>query len=113
MNHWAHRVAWMIHNGDIPDGMVIDHINGIRGDNRISNLRLATRSQNAVNSGMRSSNTSGQKGVYMNKQVGKWVAEIKVDGRRKRIGTFSDIDEAAVAYQMAAEHHFGDFAVKR
>ena len=62
--HQAHRIVWQLHNGQIPDGLQIDHINGIKDDNRIENLRLATHSQQALNTKLRSDNTNGIKGVY-------------------------------------------------
>ena len=63
----CHRVIWEMHNGAIPKGMFIDHINRVRDDNRIENLRLVTHSQNALNSKLRSTNTTGIKGLYLGK----------------------------------------------
>ena len=60
---FAHRVIWEMHNKPIPNEMFIDHINRERDDNRIENLRLVTRYQNAVNSKLSTNNTSGIKGI--------------------------------------------------
>jgi hypothetical protein len=64
-NTTCHRVVWEMHNGAIPKGMCIDHINRVRDDNRIENLRLVTQSQNALNSKLKSTNTTGIKGLCL------------------------------------------------
>ncbi len=71
----CHRIIWEMHNGAIPKGLEVDHINRVPDDNRIENLRLVTRSQNALNTKLKSTNTLGIKGVY---KYGKgWVAMFK------------------------------------
>lgn len=90
----------------------IDHINGVKTDNRLSNLRLASRSQNMANTGLRSTNKSGVKGVCWDKQSGRWDARIWKDGVAHRIGYFDDLDQAKVAYDAAASRLFGEFAWK-
>lgn len=60
--YYAHRLAWLYKNGELPSNE-IDHINGVKSDNRIDNLRLATRSQNASNRPIQSNNTSGHIGI--------------------------------------------------
>ena len=60
----AHRLIWEMFNGSIAEGLQIDHINGIRDDNRINNLRLVTNAQNQLNSKLKPSNKLGIKGVY-------------------------------------------------
>ena len=60
----CHRIVWEMHNGPIPKDKCIDHINRVRDDNRIENLRLVTSSENALNSKLKSTNTLGIKGVY-------------------------------------------------
>ena len=59
----VHSIIWEMHNGEIPDGMEIDHVNHIRTDNHIENLRLVSRQQNAMNRSKTSRNTSGVVGV--------------------------------------------------
>ena len=107
----AHLVVWEMHHGSIPKGFEIDHINRCKSDNRIENLRLATKSQNAANvSEKRKNNTSGVKGVYWSTRESSWIAEIIVRYKKIRIGTFNCKVDAANAYNAAATHHFGEFA---
>lgn len=97
--HLNHRLAWCIHYGEWPDG-IIDHIDRNPMNNRIDNLRVATRKLNKINSGLNSNSTSGVKGVTaMGK---KWQAHIRDNGKRITIGTFATIEEAAAA-RAAAE----------
>lgn len=103
--HYAHRVAWAIHYGEWPEGE-IDHINGDRTDNRISNLRAVTRSENQRNAKRRADNASSVTGVYWRRQEGKWSAQIFSGGRRKCLGCFTEFD-AAVAARRAAEIELG------
>lgn len=105
----AHRVAWVIYFGRWPAGQ-IDHINNDRSDNRLSNLREATNSQNHMNKPKTAANTSGYKGVSRTKCGKRWRARIKVMGKMKQVGEFSCIEEAASAYAEAAARLHGEFA---
>lgn len=93
----AHRLAWIISTGIAPLEQ-IDHINRIRTDNRIANLREASRSENLQNTTLSASNKSGVKGVSFNTRVGKWVAQICVNKKKTHIGYFSKIEDAKQAY---------------
>lgn len=88
----------------------IDHINHNTFDNRKSNLRIVTRSQNQMNTILRSNNKSGVKGVYKNGD--KWIATIQVNKKRKYLGSYSLFDEAVKARKEAEETYFGEFAYK-
>lgn len=66
----CHRVVWEIHNGEIPEGMCIDHLNGVRTDNRISNLRVVEKKTNSRNRGIDSANRSGTVGVHFTNRTG-------------------------------------------
>ena len=90
----AHRLAWIYKYGSIPEGYQIDHINGVRHDNRISNLRLATQAQQCQNRKKRSNNTSGHVGVTFNKALQAWAARVNVDGERIHLGYFASLEEA-------------------
>jgi hypothetical protein len=104
--YYAHRIAWVIAFGDMPDGMCVDHINGDGFDNRLCNLRLATHSQNLMNVRGFSHNTSGHKGVCWDKSKQRWQVTVG----NKFIGRFRNLEEAAAAYLAAAEQYFGEFA---
>lgn len=105
----AHRLAWQYVHGN-PPASEIDHINGAPSDNRIANLRLASRSQNIANAKRSRANTSGAKGVYWCRQQQKWRARITVDRRSHHLGHFSNIADAQAAYLAAAKRAFGKFA---
>lgn len=87
-----------------------DHINNDGLDNRRSNLRLASRSENNRNRGLQKSNTSGYKGVVWHNQMKKWWARIQVDGKYLSLGLFKDKKEAADAYTAAALRYHREFA---
>jgi hypothetical protein len=92
------------------DPRQVDHANGDRSDNRRSNLRIATQSQNLGNSRKRAGTTSRYKGVSWHKQNKKWVAYIGVDGSLHHLGCFTSEEAAARAYNRAARAAWGDFA---
>jgi hypothetical protein len=81
-----------------------------RSNNRISNLREVTNSQNMHNRGPQSNNTSGYKGVYYDKQRGLYAASIKFNGLKIHLGRFKTAIEAFKAYEIKANELFGDSA---
>lgn len=93
-----------------PTGVVIDHWNRNKLDNRRSNLRLATHSQNLCNRGPEKKNTSGLKGVSWVPKRGKWLAQICFRGVHKNLGRFQTKELAAAAYAEAAVRIHGAFA---
>ena len=107
---FAHRIIWEMFNQEIPAGMVIDHIDGIRNNNRIENLRVCTFQQNHFNRGKQSNNKSGFKGVSWHKQKQKWVAQIKIDGRNKFLGFYTNPVKAYEKYCEVARERYGEFA---
>jgi AP2 domain len=97
---------------DAPKGVLIDHvIHSETLNNQRSNLRVATRAQNACNSRLRSDNSSGFKGVSWHKAANKWISQISIGGRFVLIGFFDNKEEAARAYDRSAIENFGEFAV--
>jgi len=105
----AHRLAWLYVNGAWPDRQ-IDHVNGVRDDNRLANLRQATHEQNAQNRRVPANNTSGVKGVSWYPTRSCWMAHITANHRRKTLGYFPTIEQAAAARADAAARLHGDFA---
>lgn len=94
VSYYAHRLAWLYVNGNMPANQ-IDHINGIRSDNRICNLRDATPGQNMQN--MRSAQANSQSkylGVSWHKQARKWQAHISVNKKHIYLGLYEDINSA-------------------
>lgn len=87
----AHRVAWAIHYGKYPD-QFIDHINGVRGDNRITNLRDVSKELNCKNTKRRKDNRSGYPGVY--KYKNRYIAHIRINGKLEVIGRFDSALDA-------------------
>ena len=98
------RVIWIMHHGTVPEQ--IDHINRVRDDNRLCNLRAACQTTNARNKKVPRNNTSGTKGVSFDRQSGKWKARIGVGSGRKTLGLFST-KELAVAARKGAEAALG------
>ena len=88
----------------------VDHIDGDGLNNRSSNLRNATRAENAQNRGMHSNNTSGYKGVRFCKDRNRWRAEIYLNGKAKNLGHYDTAESAAAAYREAASIFHGEFS---
>jgi len=104
-----HRLAWLIERGEWPREE-IDHADGNAANNRIANLREASRGENGSNRGVQKNSRSGRKGVYWCPDRGLWAAEIRVAGTRKHLGRFPTMDQAAAAYATAAAALHGEFA---
>lgn len=101
----AHRLAWLFVYHEWPRNQ-IDHINGIKTDNRICNLRDVSNDENQQNCNKNRANTSGYTGVFWLARNAKWVAQIKIANKSKYLGLFVDPEEAHRAYLKAkAELH--------
>jgi hypothetical protein len=103
---FVHHVVWFLNYNEWPTQL--DHINRNTLDNRIENLRKATKQQNAANSGKRQTTSSKYKGVTLHKQTNKW--QVSIGTPRKHIGLFMTEQEAAYAYAKAANHLYGEYA---
>jgi hypothetical protein len=108
-DHLVHRIVWLHEMGEMPPG-VLDHINMDRLDNRIENLRAATKSQNGFNRRQSKRNNTGFKGVCYDKARGNYVAKICVNYEQMNLGRFSSPEEAHAAYAAAAARLHGNFA---
>lgn len=96
----AHRVVWLLHTGSWPVDQ-IDHINGVRNDNRPVNLRDVSNTDNQRNMKRRADNTSGVNGVWWDKDRCRWRASIRVSGRSKHLGLFVNLSDAKTARRKA------------
>ena len=97
----VHVVIWEMFNGKIPKGMVIDHIDHNRVNNRLNNLRLVTQQTNSKNLKMNKRNTSGCCGVVWSKKQRKWVAQMRCENVSHYLGAFDDWFEAVCARKSA------------
>lgn len=104
----ASRLAWLIVNGTWPEEQ-IDHINGIRDDNRWKNLREASNAENNRNKGPQSNNKLGHRGISQY-APDRWLARINANGVKYHLGVFESLDEAISARKAAEERIHGHFA---
>lgn len=109
-NYQIGRIIWTMIHGPIPCGVVIDHINGNRRDNRLVNLRAATISQNSRNRGLAKNNSTGVHGVSRSSRKGKYEARIQSNGKVIHLGTFSSIEDARRCRLAAEQTVHKDFA---
>ena len=103
-----HHIIWFIHYGYVP--LYLDHINGVRDDNRIENLREADDQTNSYNKPKTKLNKSGYKGVSWHKASKGWIAQIQNCGKKEHIGCFQSKEEAAQAYNEVATKYYGNYA---
>jgi len=106
---YTHRIIWEMLVGELGANDIIDHIDQNTHNNKIENLRIATKGSNACNAKRFKNNTSGYKGVSKHKD-GRFVAYICANGKKKHLGIFSDAEEAARAYDAAAIVAYGAYA---
>lgn len=104
----AHRLIWLMFNNSLPE--FIDHIDCNKQNNRIENLRIAEKGNNNRNINWNRKNTSGYKGVSLDKETGKWKAQINCNGKKHSIGRFKTPELAHAAYCKKAVEFFGEFA---
>lgn len=109
----VHRIVWKLETGEEP-APEMDHINGDPSDNRLCNLRPASRAQNQRNKGLSKNNVCGFKGVRWDGHSGSrarpWRAAIRVNGKRHYLGKFASPEEAHAAYEAASLRFHGAFA---
>jgi hypothetical protein len=102
--YYEHRLVWAIFHGEFPD-KPLDHINRDKTDNRISNLRKVSASQNMFNTQRGLSKYSGVRGVTWNSRDGKWKPQIRVYNQQINLGSFDCLELAGFVYQLAKERY--------
>jgi hypothetical protein len=107
-DHKEHRVIFFMHHGYFPK--YVDHINGVKTDNRIENLRECSASDNLCNQPKKKRNTSGYKNVYYHKKNKKWYVRIAYKKKDMIFGYFDDLEFAALVAEEAREKYHGEFA---
>lgn len=107
--YYAHRLAWLYMTGEWPSDL-LDHRDLEPGDNRWATLRLADKSKNSLNTGVKSTNSTGFKGVSVHRKSGKYRAQIVVAKVRHHLGLHDTAEQAHQAYVAAAERLAGEFA---
>jgi hypothetical protein len=108
--YYAHHLAWLYVYGEWPSE--IDHRDGNRSNNKIANLRIATRTENGFNA-KREAGESGLKGAYLDKRSLMWHSKIQIGGRVTWLGSFNTAEEAHKAFMAAVEANHGEFAYHR
>lgn len=106
--YYIHRIIFMMFNGYMPE--FVDHIDNSPLNNKIENLRSATKSENQHNRGIKNCNTSGYKNVTWNKKLKKWQVAIKVNKKDIYIGVFKDLELADLIAQEARNKYHKNFA---
>ena len=108
--YYAHRIVYYMYYQEDPKAYDIDHIDHNKANNHALNLRLANRSQNMANTPLKSTNTTGLKGVVWHKAKGKWAAQITVNYKSFHLGYFLTKEEAHTSYKEACLKHFNKYA---
>jgi len=106
--YYEHRIIWVVERGEWPEQ--IDHINGVKDDNRLVNLRPATHFTNRHNNSLMRTNTSGIKGVRYVSKERKWTAEVWLHNKKAFTSRFNTKKEAIRAIRAAREELHGEFA---
>lgn len=104
----VHRVIFLLHHGWLPK--MVDHIDGNRTNNAIENLRASDAQTNKCNQKIYKSNTSGVKGVYWKKSLGVWGAQISYECKKRHLGYYANMNEAAEIVDLARQMTHKEFA---
>lgn len=107
-SYTEHRLAFLYMTGEIPE--YVDHINNKRDDNKWENLREASREENNRNALIRIDNTTGIKGITIDKRRGYYVVRLGIGGVRKFLGCYKDLELAELVLNEAREHYHKEFA---
>lgn len=106
------RVGRLVGEAFLPNfrtDLEIDHIDGNRANDCLTNLRMVTSGQNTINRGKQKNNTTGAIGVHFHKRLGRYTVAIGIDKVQIHLGCFDDLIDAKAAYDAAAKRYFGEF----
>ena len=109
VRYFAHHVVWAMNYGAWPN-QIIDHIDRVKTNNRLDNLRAASKQQNCINRGCSPHSSSQYLGVHWDSRKRKWIAQIVGEARKKFLGAYVSEIDAALAYDAAAKTFHGEFA---
>ena len=105
----AHRVVWLLNYGCWPK-TILDHANGVKTDNRLENLRIASVAENTWNQKLRATNTSGYKNVSWDKRAKAWIVQLDYKGAHLKLGHFDHIEDAVEVATKARKDLHVEFA---
>lgn len=111
-NKYVHRLVASTFCLNKDSKFYVDHINNDRLENNANNLRFVTSRENHFNMSLKSTNTSGVKGVSFYKRTGKWQAQIQLSGKSIHLGVFNTLEDAKIARQYKAKELFGEYINK-
>lgn len=105
VDYVIHRILWKMYYGEINSRLDIDHIDGNKTNNKISNLRLVERFVNTRNQKLRNINTSGYKGIHFDNKRLKWMVQISFNGRQEYLGSFENKEDAIICRKKAEKEN--------
>lgn len=108
-----HNFIWTLHNGEIPNEKRVDHIDQCPWNCSLSNLRLASKAENSINTSLRANNRSGVTGVSWEQRKLGWRAYGNVDGKRIELGVYKDLHKAIFVRLKFEQEHYKEFAPQR
>lgn len=112
-NYLVSRAVWYLSTGEDPAEKLVDHIDKNPLNNNMSNLRLADRKLQNNNKSIRKNNKSGAQGVSKNKQMDRWRADVRVQGKTMYLGLYTCLLEAAAAYNDAVQKYLPEYAADK
>jgi len=107
-NYKAHRLVFVFHHDYMPE--FIDHIDGNKANNKIENLRSATKAQNRMNISLQSNSKSGIKNVNWHKKTNKWIVQLGINGKKLHFGTYFDLEVAKFVADTMRHKYHGQFS---
>ena len=105
-----HRLCWLLATNQDPGDLMVDHVDGNKLNNAFSNLRLCSNAQNGMNRGATKANKLGIKGVCWDAKASRYKAHIQINGKKKHIGNYADLESAVNARRSFEAEIFGTFA---